>query len=135
MHPIDNTLLLELNHSLKDHTMKNILNTIVASAILSVAAIGSVQAATPADSTQPYIWTSGELGLVPNPAYKAPKTAVADRTQGIYLVGVGENGLIANKAFAKIAETKVAPLFKAGVGEVSLIQLPAVANTMTVAAK
>ncbi len=115
--------------------MKNILNTMIASAIVSIAAIGSVQAATPTDSTQPYIWTSGELGLIANPAYKAPRSAMADRTAGIYLVGIGENDLVANKVFAAIANTQATPLFKAGVGEVSLIELkPATAN-MNVAAK
>jgi hypothetical protein len=135
MHSIDNTLLFELKHSLKEHTMKTFLNTIIASAILSVAAISSVHAATPADSTQPYIWTSGELGLIANPAYKAPKATMADRTPGIYLVGIGENGLVANKAFANIATTPATPLFKAGVGEVSLIQLQPTTSNMTVAAK
>jgi hypothetical protein len=135
MHPIDNTLSFELNHSLKEHTMKNILNTMIASAIVSIAAIGSAQAATPTDSTQPYIWTSGELGLVANPAYKAPRSAMADRTPGIYLVGIGENGLMPNKALEKIVSTPATPLFKAGVGEISLIQLPLVSGNMTVAAK
>jgi hypothetical protein len=135
MHSIDNTLLFELNHSLRKYTMKNILNTLIASAIVSVAAIGSAQAATPADSTQPYIWTSGELGLIANPAYKAPTATMADRTPGIYLVGTGENGLIANKAFAKLAATPATPLFKAGVGEISLIDLKPVAGNMNVAAK
>jgi hypothetical protein len=135
MHSIDNTLLFELKHSLKEYAMKNILNTIIASAIVTIAAIGSAQAATPADSTQPYIWTSGELGLIANPAYKAPKAAMADRAAGIYIVGTGENGLTANKAFAKIANTPAAPLFKAGVGEVSLIELKPVAVNLAVAAK
>jgi hypothetical protein len=115
--------------------MKNILHTMIASTIVSIAAIGSVQAATPSESTQPYIWTSGELGLIANPAYKAPATTVADRTPGIYLVGIGENGLVPNKALEKIAITPATPLFTAGVGEVSLIQLQPIAGNMTVAAK
>jgi hypothetical protein len=135
MHSIDNTLLFELNPSLKEHAMKNILNAVIASAIVSIATISSVQAATPTNSTQPYIWTSGELGLVANPAYKATSSAAADRTPGIYLVGVGENGLMPNKALEKIANTPATPLFKAGVGEVSLIPLQPVASKMTVAAK
>ncbi len=121
--------------------MKNFLNTTVAAAIISVASLSAAQAAPAAKTSAQtsevpqYIWTSGELGLIANPAYKAMKSGMVDRTQGLYVVGTGENEQIANKAFANIADTKTAPLFKAGVGEISLIELKPAAKPMSLAAK
>jgi hypothetical protein len=138
MHPIDRAQQMKQapyrinpnrNHS-KGITMKTTISALILATTAS--AFGIAHAAPTAPATQAYVWTAGETGLVANPAYKAMGNA--DRTQGLYIVGVGENGLKQNPEFAKLPASMNKAQFKAGVGEVSLIELPAEA-VMKVAAK
>ncbi len=107
-------------------------NTIAQSIITASFVIASTVAASSAfaaqDSSQPYIWTNGEAGLIANPAYKS--TAAVDKSEGIFLVGVGENGLRANPKFATLPNMMHTPLFKAGIGEVSLVEIKPAAVQM-----
>jgi hypothetical protein len=98
------------------------MKSFIATTLVTIAAIvGSVGTAA-ASSTQPYIWTNGEAGLIANPAYQAtPSTP--DKSAGLYIVGVGENGLVLNPAFAKLPNMKHQALFTVGVGEVGLIEI------------
>jgi hypothetical protein len=105
--------------------MKNIIaaSIVIASTVLAGGAFAAQDT-----SAQPYIWTNGEAGLITNPAYKS--SAAADKTVGILLVGVGENESKVNPKFAKSPDMKFAPLFKAGVGEVSLIEIAPIVAQM-----
>lgn len=72
-------------------------------------------------SNQPYIWTQGEAGLIANPAYKSK--AVVDKSEGFLIAGIGENDFKVNPKFASLPDMKHTALFKAGVGEASLIEI------------
>jgi hypothetical protein len=72
-------------------------------------------------SDQPYIWTQGEAGLIANPAYKSK--AVVDKSEGFLIAGIGENDFKVNPKFASLPNMKHTALFKAGIGEVSLVEI------------
>ncbi len=103
------------------------MKNIIAATIIALSTI-SAGSALANNSTQPYIWTNGEAGLIANPAYKV--SGAADKSEGHYLVGVGENDLRANPKFAKLPNMMHTPLFKAGVGELSLIEIAPAAKQM-----
>lgn len=109
--------------------MKNFIATALVA--VSTVFVGSAFA-TQDTSNQPYIWTQGEAGLVVNPAYKS--TAAVAKSDGFLLAGIGENDFKVNPKFSALPNMKHTPLFKAGVGEVSLVDI-APAAAMIVAMK
>lgn len=96
------------------------MKNIIAASILALSTVAAGSALAN-NTTQPYIWTNGEAGLIANPNFKG--TGGPDFSEGHYLVGVGENGLRANPKFANLPNMEHVALFKAGIGEVSLIEI------------
>jgi hypothetical protein len=105
--------------------MKNI---IAASIVIASTVFAGGAFAAQDTSAQPYIWTNGEAGLIVNSAYKS--TAAVDKSEGILLVGIGENEAKVNPKFPTLPNMKHTALFKAGVGEVSLVEIAPVAAQM-----
>lgn len=108
------------------------MNTIVKTAalILSVTAANFGISAAHAAQAHPYIVTTGEVGLIANPAVKY--NGPADRTAGLFVVGRGEQGLVANPSFANLGASKAQALFTVGVGEQGLVEIkqPAAPSSM-----
>jgi hypothetical protein len=104
--------------------MKTLASTIIAT--IAIAAGSAAQAESPT------VWTVGEAGLIANPAYKV--SGPADRSVGIYLVGVGENELKQNPAYARLSDSMNRPVYKAGIGEASFEDQP-IERKVVIAAK
>ncbi len=97
------------------------MKNIIVATLVAVTTLATGAASAAKNTTQPYIWASGEAGLIVNPDYKSD--AAADKSEGLLIVGVGEKESRVNPRFANLPNMMHTPLFKAGVGEISLIDL------------
>jgi hypothetical protein len=117
-------------------TLKEIImNTFAKTAALvaTIAAANFGIGAAYAVEGSPYIWTTGDAGLIANPAVKY--NGPADKSTGLFAVGVGEQGLIANPAFKDLPTTQQQALFAVGVGEQGLVDIKQPINYSKMAAK